>query len=511
MKRVLFLIASFVSLTLNANHWEPNPYQYQNNMTMVAVVSFDDIEQRSESLEIGAFCGDECRGSVIAQYEENFDRYFFFLMIYGNHDDNISFRCYDHDRGLELDMMPESTLSFLTNAMIGTAIEPFEISFRSYTYNVTLDVMPGFAATYTGDGVYNKYDTCYIQINPIDGYQLDAIIEGADTLTVQTDYSFIVLSDRHLVAYLSEIPVYYQVDVDVLPESAGIVTGAGQYLENDTCYLEFSANQGYDFMALKEDGHVITINEYYSFVVTSDRHFTAEFLVQPNYYQITADVEPDEAGHIDGLGAYQEDELCELYVEANPGYDFIALKENNTVVSDEPYYSFTVDSDSHFTAEFEACEYVISLSANPQEGGEVSGSGTYYYGDIVYAIAVPDENYIFKRWTKDNGVVVSSNPQYVFDVTESLELVAHFEHIDAVDDFYMNEIKVYPNPVLDKIFIQNIDNEYDMIICDIFGRIHIKKELIHDEVIDLSSLPNGTYIISLDDGIHQKKIKIVRI
>ena len=87
MRKLFLIIILFVSLNLNANHWNPNPYQYQNNMTVIGVISFDDDEQRTASLELGAFCGDECRGSVMTHYEEIYDRYYVYLMIYGNHDD----------------------------------------------------------------------------------------------------------------------------------------------------------------------------------------------------------------------------------------------------------------------------------------------------------------------------------------------------------------------------------------------------------------------------------------
>ena len=110
MKKLFFLLLLFATLAAKANYWTPNPYQYQNNMTVIGVLSFNGVEQNSDMLEIGAFCGDECRGSVMAQYEEIFDRCFFYLMIYGEHNDSITFRCYDHNRNMELEMISESHL-----------------------------------------------------------------------------------------------------------------------------------------------------------------------------------------------------------------------------------------------------------------------------------------------------------------------------------------------------------------------------------------------------------------
>mgnify|MGYP003548294281 FL=1 len=194
------IIILFASLNLNANHWNPNPYQYQNNMTVIGVISFDDDEQRTTSLELGAFCDDECRGSVMTHYEENFDRYYVYLMIYGNNDDSITFRCYDHNLNMELDMASESHVIFRTNDMIGNTNEPFDFNFKYYRYNVAIDIMPEIAGTLSGDGEYKKNDTCFLKVTTNIGYIFEGLYENDTLVTNDTLYSFEVKADRHLIA-----------------------------------------------------------------------------------------------------------------------------------------------------------------------------------------------------------------------------------------------------------------------------------------------------------------------
>ncbi|MBQ8222803.1 MAG: T9SS type A sorting domain-containing protein [Bacteroidales bacterium] len=353
MKKFIFLLFMFVSLIAEANYWTPNPYQYQNNMTVVGVISFNGVEQQSDMLEIGAFCEGECRGSVITQYEEVFDRSYAFLMIYGEYNDSITFRCYDHNRNIELEMIPESHIMFQSNAMMGGVADPFVFSFQSYKHNVNIELSPEATATIIGGGEYNQYDTCYVEITPNQGFQFDALTENGDTLTTQPNYSFIVMSDRNLVAHLSEIP-------------------------------------------------------------------------NPNYYQVSAEINPDAAGTISGLGAYQEGETCNLEIVANEGYDFVALKENGEVVSEENTYSFIVESDRHFLAEFALKEYVVTLS--------------------------------------DNGLTI------------------------------------YPNPASDFINIRGLEKKVDATIYELTGTVILKKTLSsEDNIIDVSNIPNGTYIITIDN------------
>ena len=70
--------------------------------------------------------------------------------------------------------------------------------------------------------------------------------------------------------------------------------------------------------------------------------------------------------------------------------------------------------------------YTISVSANPTNGGTVSGGGTYQQGQSCTVTATPANGYTFLRWT-ENGNQVSTNASYSFTVTGNRTLVAQFQ------------------------------------------------------------------------------------
>ena len=70
-------------------------------------------------------------------------------------------------------------------------------------------------------------------------------------------------------------------------------------------------------------------------------------------------------------------------------------------------------------------QYDISASADPTEGGTVSGAGTYYESTQCTLIATANPHYDFSKWTKD-GTQVSTNSSYSFTVTGNANYVAHF-------------------------------------------------------------------------------------
>ncbi len=74
------------------------------------------------------------------------------------------------------------------------------------------------------------------------------------------------------------------------------------------------------------------------------------------------------------------------------------------------------------------CEgtFQVSLEAEPEEGGEVTGEGEYSSETKITIEAQPGEGYFFKEWQED-GKTVSREKSYTFAVEEDRDLVALFE------------------------------------------------------------------------------------
>ncbi len=70
--------------------------------------------------------------------------------------------------------------------------------------------------------------------------------------------------------------------------------------------------------------------------------------------------------------------------------------------------------------------HTISLSANPQEGGVLSGGGQYRHGQSVNLSASAVPGYSFINWT-EKGEEISSNHDFSFLATGDRELVANFK------------------------------------------------------------------------------------
>ena len=71
-------------------------------------------------------------------------------------------------------------------------------------------------------------------------------------------------------------------------------------------------------------------------------------------------------------------------------------------------------------------QYTINVSANPTNGGTVTGGGTYILGQSCTVTATANNGYTFTNWT-ENGMVVSSQASYTFTVNNNRNLVANFQ------------------------------------------------------------------------------------
>ena len=213
-------------------HWEVNIYQYANTMTEVGIVQIDGLEQTSDVFEIGAFCGDECRGraKAVSDYFELFGHYFVFLTVFGNDGDEIDFRLYDHAIGEELDLTCLSQ-TFQTNDILGDPIHPYVFDFNLSQITQT----SSFSAGWNWWSTYVEADDLFDQLTT--GL-------GANAQQIKSSTSFVNYFNGYWVGGLSSI------------------NNESCYLINATnaCALEMTGNQ-----ATPAD-HPITINPNWNWV-----------------------------------------------------------------------------------------------------------------------------------------------------------------------------------------------------------------------------------------------------
>jgi len=222
--------------------------------------------------------------------------------------------------------------------------------------------------------------------------------------------------------------VSWEITLEASPEHGGTFTGQGNYNQGNTVTLNAAAAQNFSFENWTENGTVVSSQPNYSFTANNNRHLVANFVSATPVYSISLEANPENGGTLTGAGIYAEGETITLDAISNDGYDFINWTENGSIVSTNAQYMFQLLEDRNLTANFQAAQptvHLISLTANPAEGGTISGNGEYSNGQTATVSASAASGYSFVNWT-ENGSVVSSQTSYSFTVTEDRALTANF-------------------------------------------------------------------------------------
>ena len=173
----------------------------------------------------------------------------------------------------------------------------------------------------------------------------------------------------------------------------------------------------------------------------------------PCLWEVLAIADPPEGGTVSGSGLYVYEEaengnytinvdLCATPKESYVFYywtddfewnewDSLSLCNEGSITSDYTYHR-------HYVAHFRPSNNEITVTANPVEGGTVSGGGVYGFGAECTLTAMADQGYLFVDWT-ENGKHISYDTSYSFIVTEARNLVANFREgygCAVVFDFY---------------------------------------------------------------------------
>ena len=181
------LVANFQT----SNHWTPNPGISQYNMSVTADIQIENVPANNLNIELGAFCNGELRGSARLQYISAVDKLVYLLTVYGENDDEISFKLYDHTSGREMDYMTYQTISYINNGTVGNYDEPHVINFIS-KIPVTLTCNIEGAGTLYGAGYYVPGETVSIQAYDNFGFVFNSWTLNEDVVTTDSYYTFVV-------------------------------------------------------------------------------------------------------------------------------------------------------------------------------------------------------------------------------------------------------------------------------------------------------------------------------
>jgi len=161
-----------------------------------------------------------------------------------------------------------------------------------------------------------------------------------------------------------------------------------------------------------------------------------------NTYDLTLLAVPEAGGTLAAdpdKDDYIIHDVVEVTVVPAVGYNFVGYTitgDGITNISDDlDEDGGTIDftwgySDVIVEAEFVKKTYDVTVTADPVAGGTVEGAGTYDHGTEITISATPEAGFDFLNWTS-NGVVVTTEEAFLYNVIADADFVANFISVDC--------------------------------------------------------------------------------
>ena len=295
-------------------------------------------------------------------------------------------------------------------------------------YEVILSADPEEGGSVTGGGTDIIHGTkVTATATPETGYDFVNWTKASVELTKDAVYEFFATEDVTLVANF--ILKKYDVVLTADPEEGGSVSGGGTGISHGTKVTATATpKSGYKFVNWTNGETELSKDAVYEFSATENLTLVAHFGLKT--YEVILSVDPEESGSVTGDGFYTEGEKVIVTATPETGYDFVNWTNGGTEASTNDVYEFFATEDLTLVANFVPKKYDLFLSANPEEGGTVTGEGTGIpYGTKVTVTATPNPGYFFTGWTDDDDLkIVRKKAIYEFKLVKNTSLTANFSH-----------------------------------------------------------------------------------
>ncbi len=373
-----------------------------------------------------------------------------------------------------------------------------------------------------GSGLYGVNEEVTLIAIPMNNCHFVAWKCNGQIVSTQPEYTFAATNDIHLTAHF-ESENMVTVSTEVVPNGAGYVTGmglvngSGLYVVNDVVTLVAIPMNDCHFVEWKCNGQIVSTQQEYTFVATSNIHLTAHFESE-NMVVLSTEVIPNGAGYIignglvNGSGLYEMNDVVTLSAIPINNSQFVAWESDGQIVSTLPQYTLVMTKNIHLAARFE-CEGMVSVRAMvvPENSGFVAGVGTYNIGDVVTLKAYPVTHYTFETWLY-NDVPISNCDTYTFIANSDVDYVVKFRDNTGVNEDEQVDVRIYPNPTNGQVYVGCEDMER-ILVYSLSGVEEMTKVVKRETTtcIDLSSCSSGLYylkIITNNGCVIRKVIKL---
>jgi uncharacterized repeat protein (TIGR02543 family) len=145
-------------------------------------------------------------------------------------------------------------------------------------YTVALSSNPLLGGTTLGGGSFNSGSSVTIGAVANLGFTFTNWTEGANIVSTNANYTFNLTANKNLTANFTPVVAgQFLVDISANPLFGGSTNGEGLYNSGTIVNLTATPNSGFTFTNWTEGANIVSTNANYSFTISGNRVFVANF------------------------------------------------------------------------------------------------------------------------------------------------------------------------------------------------------------------------------------------
>ncbi len=386
------IVANFVA---DYNHWSPNTTAYSHNMVVTADVQFDGVSQNNAAMELAAFCGEDVRGSATLQHFEGVDKFLYQFLVYGNPDDVITFKLYDHNRHKEADYMSFEEIIFSNNAVHGTLNEPKVINFVP---KHKLDIQSNMnGGVIYGAGYYNHNDVVTISVEPNFGYAFVNWTSEGEVVSTDKSFTVTITDDISYTANFAEA------------HSTILKNGWNWY----SSYVDINGADGLNFMKKELSGvaNILKGKSNFSTYFYDDNLWLGDLVETSTEEMYMIHLEGyDYTLSVAGLPVNPE----EYPIELNPNWNWMAYPVSSNMTVNEAFINFKPSHGDILKSQTKVCQYYEGVGWMGELEIMEPGKGYMYQSNAQESIT-----FTYPNMGSTRGAGNERNAEKYWDVDET--------------------------------------------------------------------------------------------
>jgi hypothetical protein len=505
-----FIVDSDRTLVANfdyvGSHWLPESANYAENMALYGVIQIDGVEQLSDSLEVGAFCNEECRGSAIAEEFHLTHRYLAMMTVFGDIGDIITFKLYDHHTKQELELASPAPIIFDENGY-GTPIEPYILNF-THSVTQTRELIAG----------WNWYST-YIEQGGIDGLTMlenslgeaGVRIQGRNGYADQFEYEGTYYWYGTLNALANEDMYMIRTNAACDAVLAGEMTAPTNH--------SVTINPGWNWIGFPLNQSVSVATALFGFTPESDdvikgRNGSASYVADYNLWYGTLNTLEPGQGY---MYKSNSGSVKTLTFQMGRGEEIVAnvISEHNFFTPNDAEYAnnmlmiaiINMDGEELRSDAYELAAFVGDECRGSVKLMYVAPLDRYVAFLTIFGDEAENLRFVLTdgtetRWSDDEMVYASD----ALIGTLSNPATLHFGYT-GINENEVNAV-VYPNPTNNLLNVK-CEGISRVEVVNVLGQLVMMKEVKADALqIDMSSQAAGVYMLRVftDNGTITKQI-----